>query len=65
MDEQSALKTENLALKRENARLHKVIDILTKVYIESIHEQSSLAVDRITYYDKGNSTKNNRQNEIQ
>ncbi|QBX25546.1 hypothetical protein Javan262_0031 [Streptococcus phage Javan262] len=38
---------------------------MTKVYIESIHEQSSLAVDRITYYDKGNSTKNNRQNEIQ
>ena len=49
-------KTENLALKREVARLNKVIEIMTGQLIESYHAQSAILCD------KKNSTKNSHQN---
>lgn len=45
MEEIVALRTENLAFKRENARLRKVIDELNHHLMESIHGKADLIVD--------------------
>lgn len=45
MTEEDVLKTENLALKREVARLHKVIEVLNSHFLESVHAEAGLFVD--------------------
>ena len=46
MEEKDALKTENLALKREVTRLHKVIADLNNHFLSAIHDKSALYVDK-------------------
>ena len=46
MEEKDALKTENLALKREVTRLHKVIADLNNHFLSAIHEKSAMYVDK-------------------
>lgn len=46
MSDEEALRTENLALRRENARLHKVIENLNALLMESIHDKASIIVDQ-------------------
>lgn len=57
MEEQTALKTENLALKREVTRLNNVIDLLTRHLVDSFHEMSAILCDTKC------STRNSHQND--
>ncbi|WP_242258148.1 hypothetical protein [Streptococcus thoraltensis] len=49
MEELDVFKTENLALKRENARLHKVITYMTEVLVNSYHARASSEIDNFTH----------------
>ncbi|GAB6688944.1 hypothetical protein BOVMAS28_11550 [Streptococcus uberis] len=61
MKEKDVIKTENLALKRENARLGIVIDELLIILLNQINSKSSIQIDQLIHDDKVNNTSNNHQ----
>lgn len=61
MKENDVIKTENLALKRENTRLKIVVEYLDSMLINELHSKSSIEIDKIIHDCKDDNNTNNHQ----